>query len=521
MDLLKIRPWPFKDRVVTLHWIGNVKMENNQWYIQVAFVGNSDCTIIELPVGVLPMLKIGVPYKDGVPLNTQKQGTYFQIIVEDLSMGVSSKAIDICRKFNIFLYKRPELMNQNMWSFKSEGITYHVPQVEVIRALFTPNTILANALLRPNGLDLLVNQSYSMNDGYTAYIDFADEIPSSIMSNDFARYFGWLYLNKSIKKSFESVQSNLYSESINHKSYYGYPLQLEISSTDITTVATRGIKKGDEVLILEILGTDNANPPFYELQCTHKSIKKYIYTDKPKKQRISKQEKDTDYILNEKNGEQSREDTHQPAIDLEPIQIAFRHSTVVTRIPKNEQKVNQGNDYISNIGRGGGVKTQIVGVDESLFGGKITPIEFKSMEIADTFINCGLDSFITTIQYLSTKYTHWNVAVNLVFLPLGRKFSYLSDGRRRICAIVKVTTNGKTSFIVEVAVPDNYSLSTLIIPSTDNLFNDETFIKKLLKNLIFKSGSWSTEFLNNYIHFRVKHTSTNPKIWGAKLFKYI
>lgn len=129
--------------------------------------------------------------------------------------------------------------------------------------------------------------------------------------------------------------------------------------------------------------------------------------------------------------------------------------------------MNQGDEYISNSGRGGGVNQSVAGLDESIFGGKITPIEFKSMEIADTHMNYGLDKFIAMIKYLAANYSHLSVSVNFVYLPLGRKFSYLPDGRRRICAIVKVNNGMKESFIVEVAVPDNRSLSTLIIPSSD------------------------------------------------------
>lgn len=99
---MKIRPWPFGAKRVYLHWIGNVKIKNNQWYLQVAFAINLDIQIIDLPFGILPTLKIGVPYKDGMPLNTQKEGTFTNLRVEDFSLCTINKAIDICRRFNIF-----------------------------------------------------------------------------------------------------------------------------------------------------------------------------------------------------------------------------------------------------------------------------------------------------------------------------------------------------------------------------------------------------------------------------------
>ncbi|WP_260838972.1 hypothetical protein [Heyndrickxia oleronia] len=154
------------------------------------------------------------------------------------------------------------------------------------------------------------------------------------MNEDFARYCSWPYFNDKIKKSFKSIQSNAYSYGLKRGAPFGIPLEINPPLTDQTQISAIGIYKDEEFLVLEILGIDNITPPFYELQYMHNSIKKYIYTEKTKKKRLSNQEKQEDYILNEKDGERSREDTNQPAMDLDPIQIAFRHSTVVTRIPK-------------------------------------------------------------------------------------------------------------------------------------------------------------------------------------------
>lgn len=74
IKILKFRPWPFKNEVVTLHWIGNVKLENKQWRIQAAFVYKNDCTMLTLPIAALPLLRIGTPYRNGLPMQTQIEG---------------------------------------------------------------------------------------------------------------------------------------------------------------------------------------------------------------------------------------------------------------------------------------------------------------------------------------------------------------------------------------------------------------------------------------------------------------
>ena len=523
IKILKIKPWPFINETVTLHWIGNVKMENRQWRIQAAFVYRNECTIIELPIAVLPLLRIGTPYYDGLPMQTQKKGTLFKIKVGNLKNGTASKAIDVCRNLSYFLYKKPELMNQNMWSFQSGSVTYHIPQTEMIRALFAINKTLTNALLRPNGLDLLVNK-VSINQNRTVMINFSDEIPGSIMTDDFARYFGWIYLNPEMKQSYSSIQSNAYAMIANGINLNGMPLEMTMPHTDEFNLTVRGLQRKDEILILEWLASDLADPPFKELHIQHKSIKKRLYTPNKRKKRLSKLEQLEEHVLNENNGERSREDTNQPVIDIEPTQMAFRQSSIVNRIPKQEQKVNQGDEYISNTGQGGGIKPNVVGLDESIFGGKIAPIEFKTMEIAYTsytYIDYGFDQFIAMIQYLATNYKHLSVSVNFVYLPLGRKFSYLPDGRRRICAIVRASTCLKTSYILEVAVPDNRSLSTLLIPSKGTAIKDELFIINLLENLVYASGSWSHSFLYNQENTRIKHLKESRAQWASRLVRYL
>ncbi|WML42639.1 Tn7-like element transposition protein TnsE [Neobacillus sp. PS3-40] len=489
-------------------------MKSNQWFIQTGFICKGNCEIIDLPIGVLPILKIGVPYQDGVPLLTQKVGTLFDVIVSNFKNGTTSKAIDVCRNFNYFLHKKPELMIQNMWSFKTDETIYHIPQTEIVRALFAVNKTMSNALFRPNGLDFLVNR-VSMNKDQLATIDFSDEVPNSIMSDDFVRYFGWIFLHPEMKRSYSSVQSNLYGVLTKATNSRGIPIEVVIPKIFNFQLTVRGVIQNNEVLILEWIGSDIADPPFRELELHHKSIKKRIYSPEKRKKRVSNSNKEEEFELNENDGERSREDTNQMVIEADPTQMAFRHSPTVNRIANYEQKVNQGDDYISNIGQGGGTQQMTVAVDEAFFGGTIKPIELKTLEIADTYMNYGLEKFLVMLNCLNKRVK--SVSVNFIFLPLGRKFSYLPDGRRRICAIAKIISGRKTNYILEVVLPDNRSLSTLIVSSSETLSEDESTIRNLLHNLVFASGSWSQSFLYKYKYERLKHLQESPEEWSTRI----
>jgi hypothetical protein len=56
---------------------------------------------------------------------------------------------------------------------------------------------------------------------------------------------------------------------------------------------------------------------------------------------------------------------------------------------------------ISNKGRGGATQQKIAGVDESVFGKTVTPIEFRTLEIADSIANYGLEQFLGMIRYVA------------------------------------------------------------------------------------------------------------------------
>lgn len=63
-------------------------------------------------------------------------------------------------------------------------------------------------------------------------------------------------------------------------------------------------------------------------------------------------------------------------------------------------------------------------------------IEFKTLDITKNIRGQGLEYFIKMIQLLSKDSHKYKIRMNLVYLPLGRKFSLLPDGVRRTCCIV-------------------------------------------------------------------------------------
>ncbi|CUB11617.1 hypothetical protein BN2127_JRS1_03403 [Bacillus cereus] len=509
---MKLRPWTFGNNLVTLKWLGDVNLKNNQWFIRVAFEYNSQIEILEFPIATMPLLKVGAKYRDGIYLDTQRKGIIYDVMIPKLNQCKVVSALDACKKFSYYLHANKELMHQLAFEFSVEDKTYYLPQTEFIRAVFAINKIMANAMMRPNGLELLVNRAELNNN--TASIDLVNEIPNGIARDkDFIRYFAWFYFNMDLKTSFESIYTNIYGKLSKQQEL---KLEVNLPANPDVFIRFRGIEKDNNYLILEWFGSDMAETPFTDIEVKHKAFKKQVTA--PEKRKYRKSIQDTgEKVLNENANNRSKQDANQLVTDVSSTQLQFKSAPKVHKIYDSKQQVNQGDMYISNDGKGGGIKSeQVVGLDESIYGGNIQPIDFKVLEVTGDIRGQGLDRFIKMIQLLAKKIAKYEVSMDFLYLPLGRKFSFIGESRRRIVCIARVLnkSSNRITYILEVATPDNKSLSTLLVYKYQD---DEKEIKALLKKLVFQGGSWSKDILLNIECDKVKHTNITTIDWKNKI----
>ncbi|MNP41725.1 hypothetical protein D3C76_1354410 [compost metagenome] len=100
--------------------------------------------------------------------------------------------------------------------------------------------------------------------------------------------------------------------------------------------------------------------------------------------------------------------------------------------------------------------------------------------------------------------------MSVIRILLGKRFSICPNGASRTCAIVQVSSPVFTKYILEVARPDDWSISTLILqPMKDPILREtEKKINVLLYGLVQKGGHWDNAFLKliDYIKIeKVKH----------------
>ncbi|MGG2113414.1 Tn7-like element transposition protein TnsE [Lysinibacillus pakistanensis] len=521
---MKLRPWTFdKDKEVVLKWIGNLKIKNKQWRIRAAFEVDTHIEILDFPIAALPLLRVGAFYKDGQLMDAKTTGIMYNVNIPQLNQYRVVNSLDACKEFSYYLHANRELMNQKVFEFSVEGNMYYLPQFEFIRAVFAINKTITNAMMQPNGLELLVKKSYLNN--YKAYLELEDEIPNVVVKDDdFLRYFAWLYFSPEIKASFESVYTKNKTK-IDNEEFLKLEIQLPSSSN--TQIRFRGIQQSDKFLILQWLGSDLEGTTFSDVEIKHKAFKKRVAAPGKRKYRKSHQQASFEPILNDNPSEQSKQDANQPVEDILGTQFDFGNPANVHRVFSDTQDVNKGDTYVSNQGQGGGVQKQqqqIVGLDESVYGGAIQPIEFKLLEVTKDIRGQGLEDFIKMIRAFQTNFKQYSVSLNFVYLPIGRKFSHITTttSKRRATAIAKLKdkNTGLSVYVIEVATPDNKSLSTLMIK---NLSEDkvECVIKEILCTLVYSSGAWSSSKFKKFDHVRIKHTKNNSNNWARRIEKYL
>lgn len=137
-------------------------------------------------------------------------------------------------------------------------------------------------------------------------------------------------------------------------------------------------------------------------------------------------------------------------------------------------------------------------------------IEISNVDVGQ--VNGELKEFINVLNLLEKINGIRSIDYNIVYLPLGRKFSYLNNGiTRRQCIIAQIVkSNGNKYRILEIERQEK-SLSTLVLIENKDIHWNYVY-KKILEGLVNESGKWSNKVfeilkLDGIFINRIKHTS--------------
>jgi hypothetical protein len=523
---LRLRPWPFdKNAQVLLYWICSpYKDARGYWRVRVAFLQNSSTSpdqeniqLVDYPWGTLPILRIGRFYVDGLPVNDSSTLTEQSVSIVDFQEGSICKAFDIPRSLYDFRKNR-SIGFEKLWRFKAGGITYYIPCLELTRVFLAPSKTMANRLLAPYGLDSLIEQA--SGDNRRLIVLLSGDVPVALVNDYFISHLLWLYFDESARGSWESIYSHVFKEAItlnpiqpSAKLADGIKLQVRPPIKGPCNLTFTGVFDRNLCLILEIIKVSGMPVlPFEEIVYSHPLIKPNKTSSKSIKRKLILGEQIIIYELDAEH-RSVRKDSYQPLVAASIISMDFGHlpNFICENFDEAKSEIN------STSATGGLVclpikptveeKNYLASTAESSIGGKIRPVEFAGLRLTASEVTRGLEKFLEAVMHLAEEYPEFIFERGLYELPGNKPFSRLSDGSTRTCAIIKVFQGGiHPSFILEVARPDFWSISTLFISvrtgdSLPHIIEKE--ILELLEDMVQRDGHWNIAKLEQSPTLRV------------------
>ncbi|MNO34834.1 Transposon Tn7 transposition protein TnsE [compost metagenome] len=505
MAAIEFRPWPFPENEdVELTWFGSAYMDyKGAWRVRVAFRrASGEVKILSRAWGQIPLLRIGQIYTDGV-LNQVRpmSGSSYTFTIPSLDTGRFTNGFQLPKRL-IDFGKNPELGTQNIIQYAIGNVTFCIPTLELIRAMFINSKLMAYSLLQPHGLEQLIDHCELEED--VLHFHLGQRVPDTMATESNARHMSWIYFDLNMRAMWNSVYQKLFSRSIVESPAYpekvlrkGVSLNPELPSTGPIELIVRGGEFRNMVLVKEIIGFAGFKHPANIIDFWHHSKKRQESTFGDKRVRITTSSSNDDIIIDDES-ENAKEDTNQDILEAPPTFMKFSNYPIVRTRKKNVKHTNAGNDVIVSSGRGGKnlEEPREVSVQDSIVGGDTPPIDFKTLEMVPISEAIGLEDFFKMISLLKEMTNH-SIKMSVVRIPPGRRFSICPNGERRTCAIVQVSSPVFTKYILEVARPDDWSISTLIInPLRCITFKAvEQRFKQLFEGLVHKGGHWEQNIL--------------------------
>jgi hypothetical protein len=531
MSGVKLRPWKFPvGKKIRLYWICSpYRQSNGNWTVRAVFqaIGSSDLEIIDFPWGTLPALTTGWYYVDGLPVEPIPGLLFENLFVPKLNDGKTIDAFDINGKFHHFR-QSGEIAKERVWKFINYGATYFLPCLELLRAFLLPSKTLTNLILRPNGLESVIDDEKVREGTLEIYLN--KEVPQRIVTHQNVAHLVWLLYNPTVKVCWDSVYRNIFTESLERSASSptqamsaGLPITFEPPDIGSCRLSVDAVSGTNERFITRINGFSLENFPFETVIYSHPSIKeKKTFKSRTKQPRLIKEDFEDDFSLDEER-RAPRHDSNQPIVNASKVYFDFNLAPRLIKLPQGQALIPVTGNSSDSEGGKSNKAGRDVSTDEPIYGGQIQPVEFSALQVSLHLNEGEFDEFFEAVAILKTKNPHLEVEFTIIdILGIG-DFCFIKRKRRK-CLVVKISQNGVTPcFVFEVARPDKWLISTLFIrfeeaePPTDNV---EHNVAKVLFNMVSESGHWCLEKFATYAlhpillrHFSVR----NSHRWAERI----
>lgn len=212
----RITDWPFPaDQEVTLTWVRSprrVATGGKQWRTTATFTPSGDGATpqtVELPWGMLPLLRPGTSYLDGYLHKRFLQGGEHDISVQ--KTGALAPARE-CLGSVAWADLSGEDGDELLFVLETLQGRYFLPVSEAIRVLLAPNKTLVLGLLEADYLARVVADSRVVvrvkpnGEERILHLDFISEITSSALDRSVVRHVGRLLYDDSFRRAWDAVE---------------------------------------------------------------------------------------------------------------------------------------------------------------------------------------------------------------------------------------------------------------------------------------------------------------------------
>ena len=477
-------------------WLaGFVLNEKNEWKARTVYRNkDTDQLFLSLdPIGMLPLLSLGTWFdRYGQLMVDDLPGEFVETIVQD----VGSPEVITSDELPPELYPLPEgkAGKQRLFRYRTAKGDVLIPAVELVRFLFVHNRALALALMRPAGLEqLFVPMEPGARD--VAKLQFTRAMPQSAIGHHLARNFAWIALDENARQSWDSVLRLSQG-----KSY----VLFEPPTIRNSVWTFRGVRFGNQWLVLELNRIGGRTLPVRTLEYTHPQFKKVITAgteantghgaEKSKPKASNGKPTENNYDVDD--GE-SGSSSYQGAqvLDLGSRPRSFDNHV---RIVKERKEVERKGEKQKPAGKKApspkAPRVIQATMGERASRSRLPPLEFKTMSAVPWTSMGDLEALDETVRHMRDALPEAQFSMGLVPLKQGRVVSIV-DSKPRVAMVVTIRNPGSLPVIlidVERTGIAALSLMSMRFQADVTSGQMEMAVRKMLDGWVDGGGYWSS-----------------------------
>ena len=502
--MVMIGPWALEQEDLEILWLaGHYHHPKLGRQIRVVTRGLSFGKIEDwrrLPIGLLPLLKLGRVVSRGEILDIAVTGTKMSARIPNLASGEDLDALECVYK-PLYPFGGHRGWGQRVLRYFADGKILLIPTIELIRVLFLHNKALARAILQPAGL---INLATPVEPAFheKLQIDFTWGMPRRSLNRDIVREFAWIAADTSARKAWDSVLE------LSHGKHY-----LTFEPPPLATqIEFRGVRWKAAHLVLEITGIAGRSLPCNFLSYSHPAERSLKGHDVPvglirkptrRSQVGPERPKIRDPEIDPEAG--SRKDRNQRAVLAGQTLGRFTNDVPISKVRLPKLAKATGHDPLPQdsteptpappVHRHHHIrdrKRMPVSVGPEAIRGGLPPIEFTILEPADWTHVGEADWLAEVVRRIAQKYPEFLVSMSMCLIKDGRTFSMVNDQRRACLVALFRRPDHPPVILLDVDHSGITALAGLMLryQSECPFAEIEHHIKELLNALVDRNGKW-------------------------------